>query len=290
MSTTLSGEADRTRAAAASARHSRRRRVSYDAKKHATQVGIAGLALAALVYGTLGDAEWGRVLARLPLLLTGNGTGWPIAGGFLLNVFMSVVSMAIATVLGTIMAAGLLSSNGLVRVPAFLAMNFLRNAPWIVLLFSMLYLLPFQVSMFGITVSFPPVVKAIIGLSLPTAANLAEVVRGAVQSIHAGQWESARSLGYSTSAIYARVILPQALRRMIPGYMNLYALLMIATALATVTGVQEVITLLRTSLAMESEGVLIYFYLAVIFMFFAYCYPIALLARRIERNAKGDAI
>ncbi|MGB8926351.1 MAG: amino acid ABC transporter permease, partial [Pantoea agglomerans] len=61
-------------------------------------------------------------------------------------------------------------------------------------------------------------------------------------------------------------------------------------ALATVTGVQEVVTLLRTTLATESESTLVYFYVTVLLMFFCYCYPIALLARRLEQNTKGEAI
>ncbi|WP_242600627.1 ABC transporter permease subunit [Erwinia billingiae] len=154
----------------------------------------------------------------------------------------------------------------------------------------MLYLLPYHASLFGISFTFSPLFKAIVGLSLPTAANFAEVIRGAVQSVHSGQWESARSMGYSYWQIYRLVILPQAFRRIIPGWMNLYALLTISTALATVTGVQEVVTLLRTTLATEGESTLVYFYVTVLLMFFFYCYPIALLARRLEKNTKGEAI
>ena len=91
-------------------------------------------------------------------------------------------------------------------------------------------------------------------------------------------------------AIYGRIILPQALRRMIPGWMNLYALLMIATSLATVTGIQDVVTTLNTLLSMENERVIVYFYITTLFLFFAYCYPIALLARRMEQSVKGDAL
>jgi polar amino acid transport system permease protein len=63
---------------------------------------------------------------------------------------------------------------------------------------------------------------------------------------------------------------------------------MIATALATVTGIQDVLTVLNTSLAMEGERVIVYFYLTILFLFFAYCYPIAVVARRLERVVKGD--
>jgi polar amino acid transport system permease protein len=266
--------------------------LTYNEKKRLTQAILFVLLIGFVIQDAMtgGSQSWQRVFARLPLLLTGQGGGWPVTGGFLLNVFISIVAMLVASILGTILALGMLAQTAKLRLPAFFVMNFLRNSPWIVLLFAMLYLLPFRMNLFGIQIEFPAAAKAIIGLSLPVAANFAEIVRGAVQSIHAGQWESARSLGYSTGQIYRRVIFPQALRRMIPGWMNLYAMLMIATALATVTGTQEVVTLLRTTLSMESPTTLVYFYVTVLLMFLAYCYPIAWLARRFETSMKGDAL
>ena len=263
---------------------------SYDNKKRAAQVAVVGILFAWIAFDTWHSALWERVLSKLPLLLTGSLNFWPIQGGFALNIFISLVSIAIASVLGVLLALGMLASTKSISLPSFWIMNFFRNSPWLVVLFSMLYLLPFEISVFGVRIAFPPSAKAIIGLSLPVAANLAEVVRGAVQSIHGGQWESARALGYSTLEIYRHVILPQAIKRMIPGWVTLYALLTLATSLATVTGVQDVITILRQSLATESEGALLYFYFAVMLMFFAYCYPIALFARRLERNTKGHAL
>lgn len=264
--------------------------LSYENKKRAVLLLIA---LGVVVWVGIdavagGSAYWARVLARLPLLLTGSGSGWPITGGFVLNILLSIASMALATALGTIIGAATLARFAPIRVPSFLLMNFLRNSPWLVLLFAMLYILPFEMHVFGRVVPFPPFVKAVIGLALPTAANFSEVIRGAVQSIHSGQWEAARSLGYTSGQIYRHVIMPQALRRMIPGWMNLYALVMIATALATVTGIQDVLTILNTSLAIESERVIVYFYLTILFLFFAYCYPIAIVARRLEQAVKGD--
>ncbi len=235
-----------------------------------------------------GAEHWSRVAARLPLLLTGSGSGWPVSGGFILNILLSIAAMALATTLGTALGLATLAKSIAVRKPALLVMNFLRNSPWLVLLFAMLYIIPFEMRILGFVIPFPTFVKAVIGLALPTAANFSEVIRGAVQSIHSGQWEAARSLGYTPLQIYRYVILPQAFRRMIPGWMNLYALLMIATSLATVTGIQDVLTILNTSLAMESERALVYFYLTVLFLFFAYCYPIAVFARRLERAVKGD--
>ena len=247
------------------------------------------LALVALLAHAFGDAGL-IVIGRLPQLLTGSVGGWPITGGFAANIFISLVGMALATVMGVFLAILSLSPVAALRWPARFVVNFLRNSPWLVLLFSMLYLLPFAIRVGGMSIPIPAIAKAIFGLSLPVAANLAEVIRGAVQSIHSGQWESARSLGYSRMQIYRFVILPQAYKRMLPGWMNLYALLMVATSLATVTGVQEVVTVLRNILATQSETTIVPFYLATLLMFFLFCYPIALFARRLENATKGDSL
>jgi polar amino acid transport system permease protein len=264
--------------------------LTYENKKRLVLLTIALIVVVWLVIDAMagGAQQWERVAIRLPLILTGSGSGWPVTGGFALNIMLSIAAMALATTLGTVLGLATLSKSALIRVPSLAVMNFLRNSPWLVLLFAMLYIIPFQIRVFGMTIPFPPFVKAVIGLALPTGANFSEVIRGAVQSIHSGQWEASRSLGYTTMQIYRYVILPQAFRRMIPGWMNLYALLMIATALATVTGIQDVLTILNTSLAMESERAIVYFYLTILFLFFAYCYPIAVFARRLERAVKGD--
>jgi polar amino acid transport system permease protein len=250
------------------------------------------LALAAGLIAVSGRTPIGmqHVLARLPLLLTGSGSGWPLVGGFYANILMSLLAMGIAMVFGSLLGFAMLSKATAFRWPAFFVMNFLRNSPWIVLLFSMLYVLPFQLRIGGFVVAFPPIAKAVIGLSLPTAANFAEILRGAVQSIHSGQWESARSLGYMHFQIYRHVLLPQAIKRMLPATMNLYALLVVATSLATVTGVLEVLTTLKSIVAVETESTVSYFYIAVLLIFFVYCYPIARWSRRLERSRKGDSL
>jgi polar amino acid transport system permease protein len=251
----------------------------------------AALVVLAVRAGLLGStAHWARVWARLPELLVGAPGFSTFRGGFLDNILISIAAMVMATVGGTFLGFALLARPAMLRVPAVVVMNFLRNSPWLVLLFATLYLLPFQVKIGPWSIEFPPAAKAVVGLALPIGANFAEVIRGAVQSIHSGQWESARSLGYTTAQSYRRIILPQSLRRIMPGWMNLYALLTIGTALATVTGTQEVLTVLQTILATEDPAVIVYFYLVVFALFFFYCYPIARLARRLERSVRGDAL
>src|SRR5699024_8548234 len=161
-----------------------------------------------------------------------------------------------------------------------------RNSPWLVVLYAMLFLLPFRFELFGLDLRFPALAKAVIGLALPAAANVAEIVRGGIQSIEASQWEAALSLGYTRRGALWHVILPQALRRMIPPWMNLYAIIAMGTALTNLVGVNEGLTAVRRVLNLVGENYAIQFYIILMALFLAYCYPIARQSRRLERKLR----
>ncbi|MGB2304293.1 MAG: ABC transporter permease subunit, partial [Candidatus Puniceispirillales bacterium] len=124
------------------------------------------------------------------------------------------------------------------------------------------------------------------GLSLPIMANISEIVRGAVLSVPTAQWEAAESLAFSRQQILWRIILPQCFKRMIPPWMNWYAILTMATPLCSLLGVEEIITLSRQ--AMEAENnhpeLLVPFYSFALVLFFFYCYPIARVTMYLERR------
>jgi polar amino acid transport system permease protein len=117
-------------------------------------------------------------------------------------------------------------------------------------------------------------------------ANISEVVRGAIQSVPTAQWEAAESLAFSRRQILWQIILPQCFKRMLPSWMNWYAILTMATPLCSLLGIEEIITLSRQ--AMESEDnhpeLLVPFYGFALLLFFIYCYPIARLTMRLERK------
>src|SRR3546814_666220 len=152
-------------------------------------------------------------------------------------------------------------------------------------LFFCMFLLPFEITLAGFTIPFPDWMKATLGLSLPVMANVSEVVRGAVISLPKGQWEAAESLAFSRRQTLWEIILPQCVKRMLPPWMNLYAILTMATVLASIVGVSEMMTQTGRALAAENRpDLLIPFYAFVLVCFFAYCYPIALATRHLERR------
>jgi len=205
--------------------------------------------------------------------------------GFGFNVLISILSMAIGTVLGVGLGILQVSPIGAVRRTAWLITQFFRNSPWLVLLFYCILLIPFKISVFGLEIPFPGWLKAVIGLSLPVMAYMSEYMRGAILSIPSGQWESADSLGFTRGQTMREVILPQTIKRVAPSWMNLYAVLTMATPLVSIVGVSDVMTLTRSALAAESRvDLLIPMYLYILSWFFIYCYPISRLTVRLERK------
>jgi polar amino acid transport system permease protein len=206
-------------------------------------------------------------------------------GGFALNILVSFLAMAIGTVAGLVLGLGLISRLAPVRRLSWLLTQFFRNSPWLVLLFFVMLLTPFQLRFGGVTVALPAWLKATVGLSLPIMANIAEIVRGAVNSIPTGQWESAESLAFSRMQTLWRIILPQCVKRMIPPWMNWYAILTMATPLISIVGVNDAMTLTQDVLAAEQRTeLLLPMYTLLLFFFFVYCYPIARWTIHLERR------
>lgn len=210
-----------------------------------------------------------------------------IMQGFMLNILMSVIAMFFATIFGVMLGFMQISDLAIIRYPARIVTRVFRNSPWLVILFAIMLLVPFEVTLpyFG-TVMIPAWVKATVGFTLPVMANIAEVLRGAVASIPTGQWESAESLAFSRVQTMRHVILPQCVRRMLPSWMNWFALLTLMTPIAAILGVNEALG--NTQAAMESAGsnpeLLIPFYLFLMSIFFVFIYPVSLFTKRLERR------
>jgi polar amino acid transport system permease protein len=208
-----------------------------------------------------------------------------LAQGFALNIAMSFLAMAIGTVLGLPLGLGQVSLRAPVRGVSWFVTQFFRNSPWLVLLFYCMLLMPFEVRIGDTIVPLPGWLKSTIGLSLPVMANVAELVRGAVRSIPYGQWEASEAMAFTRMQTQRMIILPQCVKRMTPPWMNLYAILTVATPLTSVVGVSEAMTLTGDILSAEGRTeLLVPLYLYLLLWFFLYCYPIARATLMLERR------
>ncbi len=226
--------------------------------------------------GTARSSVFAALARWTPLLLRGFG----------FNILISFASMALGTALGMILGLCQISLLAPVRSAAWAVMQFFRNAPWLVLLFFAMFMLPFQIQIGHVVIPLPDWVKAVIGLALPVMANVGEIMRGAIGSIPSGQWEAAESLAFSRRQQIWSIILPQCIKRMLPPWMNLYAILTMATVLASIVGVTEVMALAGQVEAAEGgrTDLLTPLYAWILIWFFLYSYPIARLTQRLERR------
>ena len=128
---------------------------------------------------------------------------------------------------------------------------------------------------------------ATLGLTLNTTAFSSEIYRAGIQSIERSQWEAAKALGMSYFEQMRRVIMPQAVKRMIPAFMNRAVELMKMTSLASVIAYGELMHQAKTISTIAFNP--IEMYTAVALMFFAMIFPVAMLVQRFEKNmaAKG---
>lgn len=210
----------------------------------------------------------------------------PLLGrGFLLNLGMGLLAMALALVAGTLLGAAQLAGLRGLRLPARLLTQLLRNSPWLVVMFFVMNLLPYEVGAGAWSVQLPAWMKAVLALALPATGNLAEIVRGGLRAVPLAQWEAATALGYGPLARLHRVILPQALRYMVPPVMGLYCVVTMSTALGSLVGVSEALSVAREVLAAEARtDLLLPVYGLVLVAFFLYIFPLSLAARALERR------
>ncbi|WP_338524746.1 amino acid ABC transporter permease [Pseudomonas batumici] len=208
-----------------------------------------------------------------------------LAAGFAQNILISLLAIAIGSLLGLLIGALGLSPLRILRLPARLWVQVFRNAPWLVLIYFTTYVFPFEIHIGSHYLPFPDWLKVTVGLALPASANVAEIFRGAIGSIPGTQWEAARSLAFSRGQLFRSIILPQCFKRMLPPWMNLYAVITMGTALASLVGVHDLIdTAQIASNTVNRTGFTVLIYFSVLALFFAYCYPISRLTQRLERR------
>ncbi|GJE41011.1 amino acid ABC transporter permease [Methylobacterium soli] len=247
--------------------------------RHGLLLGLGAVLAAGSAWAQAGAPQLSPlavIVKWAPLLLT----------GFAFNIAISLLAMLIGTVAGVGLGLAILSEQPVLRRAAWAVTQFFRNAPWLVLLFFVMFLVPFQVTVLGLRIPLPDWVKATFGFSLPVMANVAEVVRGAVRSVPATQWEAAESLAFTRRQILWRIILPQCVKRMLPPWMNIYALVAMATVQASIVGVSEMLTLTAQVHAAEGGRPELFapLYGFALLCFFLYCYPIDRWTARMERR------
>ena len=153
--------------------------------------------------------------------------------GALLTIAVSLLSFGLALVLGLATGLARISRLTVLRVVAACYIQFIRGTPLLLQLFFIYYVLPYA----GIVLS--PFVSGAMGLTLNYAAYMAEVFRSGIQAIPKGQWEAGASVGMSRRLMLRRIILPQAVRIIVPSLGNFFVSIFKDSALVSVITMRD---------------------------------------------------
>jgi polar amino acid transport system permease protein len=201
--------------------------------------------------------------------------------GAALTMALTAASMALALVIGLVAALGKLSPIAPLRWAAYWYVEIIRGTPLLVQLFLIYFGLP----QYGIQLN--AFVAGVLGLSINYGAYLAEVYRAGIQSIAAGQREAGESLGMGRAQIMRWIILPQAVKVVIPPIGNYFISMIKDSALASTITVAELMRAANLEVAQTFRSFDIY--LLVAFMYFLLSFPISRVLQRLEARQAARA-
>ncbi len=193
------------------------------------------------------------------------------------TLYVSVVAMLIAVGGGFLLGVVRALRNSILDAVVIAYVEILRGIPVLILMFFVFFGLP----QLGIHLKENP--SAILALGLWGAANGAEIVRGAIFSISAGQTEAGSALGLNWLTVMTTIVIPQALRRMVPPFMSLFTAVVETSSLAALIGVRDLLEMVRVKV--ENDPSLWFpLLIAILFVYFLINYPVSLVSQRLEKR------
>lgn len=203
-------------------------------------------------------------------------------GGLMLTLVIAAVGIVGALPLGILLALGRRSNMPAIKVICVTFIEFWRGVPLITVLFMSSVMLPLFLPE---GLSFDKLLRALIGVIMFQSAYIAEVVRGGLQAIPKGQYEAAAAMGLGYWRMMGLVILPQALKLVIPGIVNTFIALFKDTSLVIIIGLFDLLNSIKQAttdpawLGMATEG---YVFAALVFWIF--CFGMSRYSMSLERK------
>lgn len=204
-----------------------------------------------------------------------------IWGGFLLTLVIASVAIICSFPLGLLLAVGRRSKLPLIKYFCILYIELIRGMPLIMVLFIAQLLLP----MFLGGIQLDNVVRAMIAFTLFSAAYLAENIRGGLQSVPRGQFEAAQALGLSNFKLMVFIVLPQALKAVIPAMVGQFISVFKDTSLVAVIGLADFLGMGKKIAANPAYlGKYMELYIVIAFMYFIFCFLMSHVSKHIEKS------
>lgn len=243
------------------------------------------------------DADDGRWVANLLLQ------------GLITTVRISIYASVLALILGTLLGVARCAKNLTLRMLARTYLEFLRNIPPVVVIFIFYFFLSEQLTVafgiedwarriakqenaeiwtffFGDMRRFPSVVSGVIVLALFESAFVGEIVRAGIQSIPRGQREAAKSIGMTWADEMRFIVLPQALRKVLPPMANQFISLIKDSSIISLISVQELTY--KTAELVASTRLIFEAWITTAGLYFLLCFSLSMLFRRLERGRSGQ--
>jgi general L-amino acid transport system permease protein len=206
-------------------------------------------------------------------------------GGLLVTLIISVVGITCSFPLGIILALGRQSKLPVIKTLCIAFIELIRAVPLITILFMASIMLPLFMPQ-GTTVD--KLLRALVGVTLFTSAYMAEVVRGGLQAIPRGQYEAGASLGLGYWQRMYFIILPQALKHVIPGIVNSFIALFKDTSLVYIVGMKDLLEAVKTkndtALEWQSANTATTGYLFAAMVFWVFCFGMSRYSMYMERR------
>jgi len=205
-----------------------------------------------------------------------------LVDGTWITILLLLVSAVIGNTLAIGVALARVSKNPWLWMPSYTFIYLIRGTPLLVQIVWFYYALPVVLG-----IDIPAHVAAVLVLSLYTGAFYAEIIRGGVNSIERGQWDAARAIGMRRRQVMRHVILPQAVKRMIPPFMNQSIIQLKNTSLVSTIAVADLLYQGTIITAATYRPLEVYTMIAIIY--FLVLFPLTLAAQQVERRlARAD--
>ncbi|WP_243545894.1 amino acid ABC transporter permease [Pseudodesulfovibrio tunisiensis] len=205
-------------------------------------------------------------------------------GGLAMSIVMAVFSISVSFFIGLFVGMGRTSKNRAIKVPCTLYIELIRGNPLIIVIFWMYFFFPV---IFGIDLDV--FWSATWAMTIFFGAYIAEIVRGGIENIPPGQTEAAKSTGLSYLQTMRKVVLPQALKQMLPAIVGMFIAAFKDTSLAYIIGVPE----LTTAAYSINNRLMLYpfeIYTTIAVMYFVCCYLMSLYSKYLEHKLSPEKV
>ena len=199
-----------------------------------------------------------------------------VTKGLAITLLVSVLVVAISLVIGVVLGVSLTYGPLPVRLMVRAYSDFIRGIPVLILIFAVYYGLP------ALKVNLSNLTAAVAALTMFTTAQVIETTRGAIQSIHHGQMEAGKAIGLGFGQRLLHVVLPLALRRFLPPWINSVTDAVKGSALVSLVGVVDLMLAIQQVIGRVYEPMPLYLLGAAIY--FAINYSLSSLSRRLEQR------